>query len=186
MAQKANAVTDGSGDNHPTADLETIVIGPDDVVEMMRRNWRDETENRSHCLRVTPPLEGERKAKLHVSEDYTYYPADMIQKPIHVGANALLAGHTDKPVPNHLRHPDMFESKGLFREHYDCYGPGGDNRELTDEEEAEWDEWWENELELWECDLRNALKEEFEWPARVDTEGNWETVTIKVRYEESD
>ena len=144
MAQNAMLQTDGSGGKHPAADLDTIVVDPEDVLEMQRRNHRDANENRSHVLRVTPPLKGERKASLHVSEDYTFYPPDMSVEPLHIGERTLFAGGPDRQMDPALKYPDVEVDRQEFESHA--------------EDDVEWEEWREVSLDVWESNVRNAME----------------------------
>lgn len=161
MAANTDA-TDESESEHPAEDIEVVVVDPDDVVAAFERNKRDETEQRSHVLRVSPPFEGECKATLEVSESHTYYPPEMDPKPIHLGPAAFLVGHDaggrHPDYRNEWNHPDISQERSLFRDEMDAYGPDGESRELTDEEEDEWEDWWETAMEMWEDRVRHALQ----------------------------
>lgn len=149
-------------DEHPAANIETLVADPDDIVEAMRRNNRDRDEQRTHVLRISPEFEGEKKATPHVSEAHTHYPPELSQKPLHIGPEAFIVGHgAGSRLPdwrNEWNHPDHIEERALFRDEFDAYTEDGDTRPLTDEEEDEWDEWLETALEMWEDRVRHALK----------------------------
>ena len=162
MTMNTTTTDGGSNSDHPAANIDTIVVDPDDVVAAMRRNRRDETEKRSHYLRVSPPFEGEKKSKPHVSEAHTYYPPEMDPKPLHMGASCLLVGHDAGE-----RHPDFHDEwrfpnygteKALFRDEIEARDDDGGYRQLTDDEEADWDDWWETVVEMWEDRVRHALK----------------------------
>lgn len=148
---------------HPLADVQTIVVDADDVVETMKRNWRDEDEQRSHVLRVTPPFDGECCANTHVSEDHNYYPPEVDPKPVYLTPAAFIACHsagTRHPnFPNHLRHPSHHEQRRLFYEEHDLLDDdGGRPSELSDKKEEKWNEWWETVRNEWESGIRHALE----------------------------
>jgi hypothetical protein len=147
---------------HPLDSVETIVVDPDDVVETMRRNERDETEQRDHVLRVSPPFEGVKKAKTHITEPHTFYPSEMDPKPVHFVSEVFLVGHgagsRHPDWRNGWGHPNRHDERAQFRDEFDYRGEHGENRPLTDEEKQEWDEWWENVIEMWEDRVRHALK----------------------------
>jgi len=132
--------------------LKTVVVDADDVVEAMRRNKRDETEQRSHVLRVSPPFEGEQPAKLEVSESHTYYPPEMDPKPIHLGPAAFHVGHNEgsrhPDYRNEWSHPDISEARSVYR----------DNVPEDERDEDTWDEWWSTSVEMWEDRVRHALQ----------------------------
>lgn len=172
------ATTDGGNDNeHAAADLETIIVDTEDVIEMFRRNARDEDQQRSHVLRATSPFDGERTASLHVSEDHTHYPPEMDPKPIHLGATHLFAGRADSQLDDALCYPDITVERSLFRDHYDV-AP-------EDADEDEWEEWWDTAVEVWESNVRNAMQETIE----VELGGLYAdqpTTTVEVRFEGAD
>lgn len=162
MAQNTATTDGGSTTDHPAAELEEIVIDPDDVVEAMRRNKRDETEQRSHVLRVTPSFEGAQSATLHVSEPYTHYPPELSQKPIHIAPEAFIVGHgagsRHPDWRDEWSYPNRHEVLSLFRDEFGARDENGENRPLTDDEEDEWDEWWETAVEMWEGRVRHTLQ----------------------------
>jgi hypothetical protein len=169
------ATTDGGNDNeHKAADLETIIVDPDDVIEMFRRNARDETEQRSHVLRVSPPFEGDATATLHVSEDHTYYPPEMDPKPIHIGP-AMFVGYESGDGPAHqtdIPMPTWGESRRLAR---DDHGDG------VDEDTIE--EYHEVAMEMWEDRIRGNLKDEIKLGALYPDRP---TTTVEVRFKSDD
>lgn len=172
------ATTDGGNNNeHKAADLETVIVDPEDVIEMFRRNARDEDQQRSHVLRVSPPFEGDKTATLHVSEDQTYYPPEMDSKPIHLGATHLFAGRPDGQLDDALCYPDINVERSLFRDHYDV--------SPEDADEDEWEEWWDTAVEVWESNVRNAMQE----PVEIELGGMYAdqpTTTVEVRFESDD
>ena len=186
MARGTDATADETTTDHPAADLDTVVVNPDDVVEAMRRNKRDEDEQRSHDLRVTPPLEEEKKATPHVSEAHTYYPPELSQKPLHISPEAFIVGHwagSHHPdFRNEWCYPDYGTEQHRFRDEIDAWDDDGTVRPLTDDEEDDWDEWWNTVVEMWENRVRNALKktEELTFTSQYpDVEGT----IVAVRFE---
>ncbi|QCW05283.1 hypothetical protein [Natrinema pallidum] len=180
MAQQI-AGDGGSADNHPAADLETIVVDPEDVLEMFRRNNRDATEQRSHVLRVTPPLKGEQKASLYVSDDHAYYPADVDPAPIHIGAATLFEGRPDNQLDPALAHPDYDVQRSQFRDEFEHW-QNDDSIEEGEDMEGEWDEWWNTAVEVWESNVRNAMQE----PREIELGATFPespTTTVTVRFE---
>lgn len=177
MAQNT-ATTDGGNDNeHKAAELGTVIVDPEDVIEMFRRNARDADQQRTHVLRVSPPFEGDKTATLHVSEDHTYYPPEMEPKPIHLGAAHLFTGRADGQLDDALCYPDINVERSLFRDYYD----------VTPEEsdDDEWEEWWDTTVEVWESNVRNAMQES----VMVELGGlhaDQPTTTIQVRFEHNE
>jgi hypothetical protein len=180
--------TDGESNiEHPAADLDTIVVDPDDVVEAMQRNKRDEDEQRSHDLRVTPPLEGERKAEPYVSEAHARYPPEMSQTPLHIGPEAFIVGHgagTRHPdFRNEWCYPDYGTEQHRFRDEIGAWDDDGTVRPLTDDEEDGWDDWWDTVVEMWENRVRNALKKTEELTL-TSQHPDIENTTVSVRIED--
>lgn len=178
---------DESDTEHPAADVETIVVDPEDIIEMMRRNARDRDEQRGHSLRISPPFDGELRATPHVTQKDKYYPVDLSQKPIHLGASVFLAGHSHfrhPDFPEVCRYPDRHTQRSRFRDELGYTRDDGSYRELTDEEEAEWEEWWDTVLEVWREEVRANLKNEATLESRT-VDGMLET-TVEIRYEERD
>jgi len=159
MARNTASADDASHRN-PAADLDTIVVDPDDVIEAMRRNDRDRDEQRSHVLRVTPPLEGEQTATPYVDEAHAHYP-QLSQKPLHLTPEAFIvgdgAGNRHPDWCNEWSYPHYGQEQHRFRDEIDAWDDG-EVRPLTDEEEDEWEEWWGTVVEMWEDCIRHALK----------------------------
>ncbi|SEO72388.1 hypothetical protein SAMN05216388_1017111 [Halorientalis persicus] len=176
MAQQIATTDGGSDENHPAADLETIVVDPEAVVETMRRTKRDETEQRSHVLRVSPPFEGEQTATTHVSEDHAHYPPEMDPKPLHIGAVAFLVGHDEgsrhPKFRNEWSYPDISEVRSIYRD---------DVPEDEQDDEA-WDEWWDTAVEMWEGRVRHALQKTDEITL-TSQHPDIEATTVAVRFE---
>ena len=182
------ASTDGeSNADHPAAGLDTIVVDPDDVIEAMRRNKRDEDEQRSHVLRVTPPLEGEQTATPHVSEAHTRYPSEMDPKPLHIAPEAFIveheAGSRHPDWSNEWAYPDYGTQKARFHDEFDARDEHGDIRQLTDDEEAEWEEWWDTVVETWKANVRHALGNTDELTL-TSQHPDIDDTTVSVRVEE--
>jgi len=187
MAQNTTTADDGSNSDHPAADIETIVVDPNDVVEAMRRNKRDRDEQRSHVLRVSPPFEGEKKAKPHVSEVHTYYPPEMDPKPLHIAPEAFIVGHgagsRHPDFSNEFRYPDYSTEQHRFRDEIDAWDDDGTVRPLTDEEENDWDEWWDTVVEMWEDRVRLQVKNTQELTL-TSQHPDTEDTTVSVRGED--
>lgn len=174
-----NAHTEDAAGEHKAEELEAIIVNPDDVIEMMRRNKRDEDEQRSHVLRVTPPLKGERVASPYVHQEGNYYPPEMPVEPIHINATLLFEGRIDAQLDDMLRHPSWDEVRGLFRdEHGIEYGESIDG-----EDEDEFDEWWDTAVEVWEDEVRAAMRDSATIQLGGYSAEEPET-TVEVRFEE--
>jgi len=187
MAQNTATADGGSDSDHPAADVETIIVDPDDVVEAMRRNKRDRDEQRSHVLRVSSPFKGEKTATPHVSEAHTYYPPELSQKPLHIGPEAFIVGHTaGSRHPgwfDEWSHPSIHRERSLFRDEFNAHDKCGANRALTDEEEDEWEEWWDTAVEMWEDRVRLQVKNTEELTL-TSQHPDTEDTTVSVRVED--
>jgi len=173
-----------SNNEHKAADLETIVVDREDVIEMMRRNERDRDKKTSHSLRITPPFDGEVRAKHHTSHQGNRYPPEVSVKPIHLGASVFLAGSTlpyHPDFPGTCRYPHRHDERARFRDQFGYKRDDGSYRELTEEEEEEWNEWWSNVIEVWENEVRRNLKDEATLESQT-MDGMVQT-TVEIRYE---
>ena len=187
MAQNTPNADGGSEVENPAADLDTIVVDPDNVIEAMRRNDRDSDEQRSHVLRVTPPLEGEQTATPYVSEAHAHYPPELSQKPLHLIPEAFVvgdgAGSRHPDWRNEWSYPDYGTEKHRFRDEIDAWEDDGGTRPLTDDEEDEWEEWWETVVEMWEDRVRHQLKNTKELTLTSQLPDTDDT-TVSLRVEE--
>ena len=186
MAQNSASADGGSTIDHPAADLDTIVVDPDDVVASIRRNRRDETKQRSHVLRVTPPLQGERTASLHVSEPHTHYPPEMDPTPLHISPEAFIVGHGSGSRHPEFRGewevPDRTVERSRFRDHVDAYDDAGNPLPVEGELADAWDEWWSASEEHWEDRVRTALAKT-ETLTLASRHPDVENTTVSVRFE---
>jgi hypothetical protein len=163
-------------------ELEAIVVSADDIVEAFERNRRDADEQRSHVLRVTPPLKGERSASLHVSEDYSHYPPEMDPEPIHLAPEQFV-GDDSPRVTAQYQPPTYSAERAKFIDHNNLLDEEtGEVSEFTDGIEAEFDEWWDVAGEVWESEVRGALRNEITIQQR--TADGIEKIPVKVHYVE--
>jgi hypothetical protein len=169
----ATADTEQNDENTDEIDCSTIVVDPDDIIEAMRRNVRDEFEQRSHVVRLHPSFDKRVRASLHVSEEGTYYPPEMDPKPVHISPHTFVAGRRDNPLPDEAQFPIRNDSRTRFREEVGA---------SPEEEPDEWDEWWGTELEVWEDGVRRRLKDEIELLLGPEFQG----VPVSVEYDDRD
>ena len=169
MARNTN--TDGTDDEITM----TVIIDKEDAIEMMRRNARDEDEQQSHVLRITPPFEGEKKASLHVAEDGTRYPDEMNPTPIHLGAHDLFSGADLPSVTPARDYPTRGVEKTKCCAHYGVDYPS----ELDDEQ---WNEWWDAAIEEWERPYRKEMDDPVEITV-VKRHAPSELINMKIRFE---
>lgn len=141
---------------HTLEHLDRIVVDPDDIIETMQRNRRDADENRTHVLRITPPLKDERRAKLHCSENGSYYPDEMDPKPVHFMPSDFLTGHTEDPLPSSFNPPDRRIVRSQFRQAAHIDVPE-DITEWTNEDEQRFKEYFEETESIWLDDVHSNL-----------------------------
>lgn len=165
----------------PEAEIETIAVDPEEILEAFRRNRRDENEQRSHVLRVSPPFEGEKQAKPHVDEDHTRYPPEMAPTPIHLSPEAFVGD--ERGLPDTCRVPRYSEERRKFLKENDYVDEQtGEYLEWTDEMKAEFNEWWQTTEEIFEDHVRKALSDTITISRRTQS-GRIET-TIDVEYQD--
>ena len=154
--------TDDSSTEHRVASVNEIVVKVDDVIETMKRNYRDKDQQRNHVLRITPPFEGTHTASTHVSQAHTRYPSN-VTHPYHMKPETFLTGYTDpdriyKELDSVCEHPPINESRSRFRDEYNTYDEHGEPLPIEGELQEKWNEWWDTEMEVWEDQVRHALK----------------------------
>jgi hypothetical protein len=146
--------------------IETIVVDADDIVETIRRNARDRDEQRKHVLRVSPPFEGRKRAKPHVSDDHAHYPSEMNPKPIHIWADAF---HDTE-----FGYPETWEVHEAAMEQ-----DGVDN--IADVSDETLEECWDVHIEVWESEVRASLVDEVTF--QIGTADGLTDVTLPVEIE---
>jgi len=170
MAYMAKA--DGGTDEMKGAEIETVVVDADDVVEAMKRNRRDEDQQRTHVLRVSPPLEGEREASLYVSESHARYPADAT-KPIHLEPKQFLGSRPDEPLDSTLEVPRRTEAR--------IAAETDNDDEQVDENLV--DEYHKVAMDDWESNVRASLADEIVLAYDPRT-GEQSTATVEILSED--
>lgn len=189
MANRPARSDDKSETPHPAADIERIVVDPDDVIAVMERNNRDRDERRSHSLKLSPPLNGDKQANPCVMQSGNYYPPEMDPKPVHIGAQAVVIGdtagkrHPDWRKP--LSYPNYDIQRSSFRDECDLSDDNGEKRPLTDAEQNRWQEWWDPVVEVWESHVRHALRETDRLTMRNQHPSVTDT-TVAVSFQDSD
>lgn len=168
MDTDTDLLTDGGeslDESHRLQAVEEIVVDPDEVIDAMRQNNRDQAEQRTHVFRITPPFNGDHRAEPYVSHDYRHYPPEMAVTPIHFMPAVFVIGHSagsrHPEWESYLSHPNENVSKSRFREHYGFYDGHGEPEPIEGHADREglWTEWWTNEEEMWESEVRHALKQ---------------------------
>lgn len=146
-------MTQNTDANAPEAQIKTIVVDPDDVIEGVRFNGQaPEYKNRRKAvIRLSPPFDSEVVGKIHYSEAGNYYPPDMDPTPVHIRPDRFL----DEDMRGT---PD----RGTVRaEALDELESRGELADMTDDEIEEYRESWVMTAnELWESDARQHLVDE--------------------------
>jgi hypothetical protein len=155
--------------DHPLADIDRIRVDPDDVIDCIQQNHETYQHDRSErVLRITPPLNGHKRAKPHTDLP-GYYPNE--PRPIHIDPFAFIVGDelghespTATEIPAPANYPDQHEERGAFRRDETC---------------DEWDDWWETTLDLWEAEARAQITDTDELIFRPRTR-NGTTIEIPI------
>ncbi|TKX79914.1 hypothetical protein [Halorubrum sp. SD626R] len=137
---------------HPLADINEIVISPDDVADCIQRNHKQSNRG-TYVLRVTPPFRGSVEANLFFSEPETRYADNIDPVPIHIDPFAFLCGHADgldshayyHNVHSAAKYPNCLEDKDIY--------------ERDADDDTTWDEWRETTIEIWRNEARACVKE---------------------------
>lgn len=140
-------VTDGHATDHPAADIETVVVDPEDVIEAFRRNHAEEGPLRTHVLRLTPPFEEAVRAETYVQEGPKRYPPDREPEPLHLDPATFVRNEAgDHPNETHITVPARTQAREAAREDH------GD-----DVDETTVDEYHGRALEEWERRVRDSF-----------------------------
>lgn len=146
----------------PTAQIETIVVDPDDVIEALRFNGQppEYRNQRDAVIRVSPPFGAESEANIHYSEEGTYYPPEMDPKPLHLAPRQFVGeAAIDRPV----RGDERARAK----------------RDLDDPTEEEIESYVTEAFDVWEEDVRATLVDEIN--INQYRPGRGETVEVRYR-----
>lgn len=170
---------DESATKHPLADINEIVISPDDVADCIQRNHKQSNRG-TYILRVTPPFRGSVEANLFFSEPGTRYADDIDPVPVHIDPLAFLCGHADgrdsreyyHNVHGEAKYPDPLEDKDIYESHADA--------------DTTWDEWRETTLEVWRNEVRACIEDvgEITFPTRGAGPDRVVGTTVPVRIQE--
>ncbi|AGB38668.1 hypothetical protein [Natronococcus occultus] len=133
--------------DHPAAEIQVVVVDPDDVVEAFERNYAEENFRRTHVLRLVPPFEEEQRAEPYVEDGPKRYPPDRDPEPIHLDPATFVRNEAGvHPNETHLTVPTREQARSAA---HDDHG--------EDASEALVDEYHEEALEEWERRVRNSL-----------------------------
>ena len=92
-------------ETHPAADIDAVVVDPEDVAELLHREHTESDPLRSHVFRIAPPLEGDVRAEPHVQDGPVRHQGQAPQ-PIHLPPATFVANESgDHPNETHLEPP---------------------------------------------------------------------------------
>jgi hypothetical protein len=157
--------TEPNTDDAPADQIETLVVDPDDLVEVLRRNARDRDEWRTHELR-DPPFGERERATPYVSDDHAHYPPDAGTTPLHI--------HPDLLHDADLTFPESWEIHEAAKE-----VDGVDALEAVTDETL--DETWETHIEVWEGEVRSSLRDRADLNAR----GRGDERVVRIKWTEA-
>ncbi|ELY53307.1 hypothetical protein C493_14793 [Natronolimnohabitans innermongolicus JCM 12255] len=141
--------TDEQLADHPAAEIETVVVDPDDVVDALERTHESSTPLRTHVLRLVPPFEEEVRAEPHVQEGPRRNSPEREPEPIHLEPATFVRNETGvHPDETHLRHPTREQARTVAR---DEHGDDVDHAVVTT--------YYEDACEEWERRVRESLLE---------------------------
>jgi hypothetical protein len=150
--------------------IETLVVGPGDLIAAFERNRDDGTDQRQHGLRVSPPFEGETRAELHASEDDRSAELETDPTPIHLPPELFVENYRgDDPERTTVRIPTQEGSRAAAR-----------NDHGDDVDEGTVEEYHETAMAVWKDCVRDSLLDEVR--VASDPDGG-KAVWIDVRYE---
>lgn len=139
-------VTDAALQDHPAADIDIVVVDPDDIVETFRRNADSESRLETHVLRLLAPFEGEVRAEPYVQEGPKRYPPDRTPEPIHLAPGTFVENENGPhPGETHLSVPTLEDARRVAEERG---GPTDEAALRTHRERL---------LEEWESAVRDSL-----------------------------
>lgn len=170
MTDKTSGKTDGesSGESKPT-----VTVDPADVITALRFNEEEMGYPRSRTARLEV-RDGE--ARLHYHERGNYYPAGHgPDYAINVRAFVTEDGREDGVRLDGTSYPLYSETRALVKREQ-----GAESWDDVDEDVV--DEWHAEAAEVWEQDVRAALRDEVTvWVATTAEGDEWETLTVEYR-----
>jgi hypothetical protein len=176
---------------HALEDVDTIVVDPDDIIKTMQRNRRNEAEQVTHVLRVSPPLDSECRASTHCSQDGAYYPPEMDPKPHHFMPKDFITGHTNDTLQEYFYPPERSTTRSQFRQQPHIDVPD-DTSKWTEEDEALFESYFEETEQIWLDHVHSNLADSITDAQMISTVDNGQlgaakvTATVPVEYVSSD
>ena len=163
MTQSTDTTLDDSTDEL------TLVVDPDHIIAVMKRNARDSQSSTSHLLSFKRPLEGRVNSSILTHQDGDQWPHPQTE-PLVLGGENFLAD--DRPATTNYPESWMIIDDAMEVD-------GVDKRE--DMSDETFDMCRETHLEIWESAVRNHLKGEVDIN-EDNTDPNAESCVVAVEY----
>lgn len=142
---RTNSTTDRGLMDHPAADIDAVIVDPDDIIETFKRNHEEDSRLNTHVLRLVPPFDGEVRAEPYLEDGPKRYPPGRDPEPLHLPAGTFVENDEGPhPGETHLTIPtDEDARQAAAAEHDDP-----DDAVETYRQQL---------LAAWEADVRDAL-----------------------------
>lgn len=126
--------------------MGSIKVNLNDVINTLRKNNQNEPRRGKHVLRVTPPYSDVNTAQTHFSERGRHYVGDA-PYPIHISPECFVTGdqegYASYKWKSQYNFPSEHESKSIYENEAD--------------DGVEWEDWWQESIEMWEREIRHAI-----------------------------
>lgn len=128
------------------SDLE-IVINPDDIVDALAADGKFPDRNGNMAVTVRPPFDGEARGETRFNETGTFWPPEMSPKPLDL--SPALFHDAEFGYPERWQIADAVEDVA-------------DVENAHDAPDDVWNECRDVQVEVWEGEVRNTLKDEID------------------------
>jgi len=143
---RTNSTTDEGLVDHPAADIDAVVVDPDDVIETFERDHEDESRLNTHVLRLVPPFDGEVRAEPYLEDGPKRYPPDRDPEPLHLPAGTFVENDEGPhPGETHLTIPTTADAREAATAEHD------------DPDDGTVETYHKRLFEGWEANVRDAL-----------------------------
>jgi hypothetical protein len=156
--------------------IHTVRISFEDLKYVLKQR-NQEHKSDIAVLRILPGwgFDDVETATIDWQDPNVFYPDGKVH--IDINPRLLYGAESHWKVPGLAQYPDWHEERVLCREHH-----GLD----VDEDMGDlWDEWWDRCLEVWEGNLKLALRDEVD--LHGDSHGpNVQSVTVEIEWTDLD
>ena len=144
---RTNSTTDEGLMDHPAADIDAVLVDPDDVIETFKRNHEEDSRLKTHVLRLMPPFDDEVRAEPYLEDGPKRYPPGRDPEPLHLSPGTFVA-NDDGPHPGetHLTIPTEADARRVAEQ---------DHGEPINDETIE--STLDRLLEEWDAAIRDSL-----------------------------